>query len=181
MPTAKSRSHISERIDTVNVRAATRAISPSRRQRYRQYGRARFLMVSTTCECGTGDEERRAKPLRPDGEAVGVTARAQVSTLAREREQVRVRAVVAADVREAVFEDSAAEERVVGLRDHGAPRAVRAGEAVVVDGPQPAGWFARVPEGWCAGHGARIRPCAARATACDGFGRGLALTMWRCG
>jgi len=27
----------------------------------------------------------------------------------------------------------------------------------------------------------RIRPCAARAIACDGFGRGLALTVWRCG
>ena len=38
----------------VTVRAATRAISPSRRRRYRQEARSRVGMVSTSCRCGTG-------------------------------------------------------------------------------------------------------------------------------
>jgi arginase family enzyme len=38
MPTARPRSPVSVRMAAVRVRAATRAISPSRRRRYRQSG-----------------------------------------------------------------------------------------------------------------------------------------------
>jgi len=44
-----------------------------------------------------------------------------------------VRTVVTANTREPVVEDAAGEEIVGHLRDHAAPRAVRASEAVVVD------------------------------------------------
>jgi hypothetical protein len=44
-----------------------------------------------------------------------------------------VRTGVAADAREVVFEDTAREELVGHLRHDGRPRAVLAGEAVVVD------------------------------------------------
>src|ERR1035437_5074588 len=54
IPTARSRSPLSVRIGAVRVHAATRAISPSRRRRYRQDARSRFGIVSTTCRCGTG-------------------------------------------------------------------------------------------------------------------------------
>jgi len=54
IPTTRSRSPVSVRIAAVTVRAAMRAISPSRRRRYRQYARSRFGMVRTTCRCGTG-------------------------------------------------------------------------------------------------------------------------------
>ena len=62
-----------------------------------------------------------------------MTARAVMATRAREREQVFVCTVVAADAREPVVEHAAGEERVGDLCDHGAPRAVLAREAVVVD------------------------------------------------
>ena len=54
IPTTRSRLPVSVRIAAVTVRAAMRAISPSRRRRYRQYARSRFAMVRTTCRCGTG-------------------------------------------------------------------------------------------------------------------------------
>ncbi len=52
--TARSRSPVSVRMAAVTVRAATRAILPSRRRRYRQEARSRLGMVSTTYQCGTG-------------------------------------------------------------------------------------------------------------------------------
>ena len=75
-----------------------------------------------------GREERRVQPLRPDREPLGVAARAEIAALAGEREQVLVRAGVAADAREPVVEDAAGEELVGDLRDDGAPRAVLARE-----------------------------------------------------
>ena len=45
IPIARSGSPVSVRIAAVTVRAATRAISPSRRRRYRQYARSRFGIV----------------------------------------------------------------------------------------------------------------------------------------
>ncbi|OBQ31858.1 MAG: hypothetical protein AN485_23020, partial [Anabaena sp. MDT14b] len=77
-------------------------------------------------------EQGRVQPLRPDRQPLGVTAGAEVAALAREREQILVRARVAPDAREAVVEHAAFEERVGHLRDHGAPRAVLACEALVV-------------------------------------------------
>jgi len=47
-----------------------------------------------------------------------------------------VRTVVTANTREPVVEDTTGEELVGHLRDHGAPRAVLAREALVVDGLQ---------------------------------------------
>ena len=47
IPTARSRSPVSVRMAAVTMRAATRAISPSRRRRYRQDARRRFGIVST--------------------------------------------------------------------------------------------------------------------------------------
>ena len=66
-----------------------------------------------------------------------MTARAEVPAFAGERQQVLVRTGVAADAREAVLEDPAREELVGNLSDDRTPRAVRAGEAVVVDGLPP--------------------------------------------
>ena len=65
-------------------------------------------------------EQRGVPPLRPAREALGVAARAEVATLAREREQVFVCTGVAAYARESVFENTAGEERVGDLRDDGA-------------------------------------------------------------
>ena len=78
-------------------------------------------------------EQRGVQPLRPDRQPLGVTAGAEVPALAREREQVFVRAGVTANTREPVVEDAAGEELVRDLRDDGPPGAVLAGEAVVVD------------------------------------------------
>jgi hypothetical protein len=70
-----------------------------------------------------GREERGLQPLRPDRQPLGVTARTEVAASTREREQILVRARVAADAREPVLEHPAFEERVRDLRDHGPPRA----------------------------------------------------------
>ena len=78
-------------------------------------------------------QQRGVQPLRPDREALGVAARAEVPTLAREREQVLVFTVVAADARKPMFENAAREELVGDLRDDGAPRAVLAREPLVLD------------------------------------------------
>ena len=59
---------------------------------------------------------------------LGRTARTAVAARAREREQVVERARVAANPRTPVVEHAAGEELVSDLRDHGAPRAVRARE-----------------------------------------------------
>jgi hypothetical protein len=84
-----------------------------------------------------GRQERRVQPLRPDPESPGVATRAEVPALAGEGQQVLVRTDVAADAREVVFEDTAREELVGHLGHDGRPRAVLAGEAVVVDRSQP--------------------------------------------
>jgi hypothetical protein len=63
----------------------------------------------------------------------GVATRTAVAALAGEREQVFVCTVVAADAGEAVVEDAAGEALVGDLCDHGAPWAVLAREALVVD------------------------------------------------
>src|SRR5690606_29225209 len=51
---------------------------------------------------GDRGEERRLQPRRPQGQPLGVTARAEIPALTRKGEQVLVRAVAAADAREAV-------------------------------------------------------------------------------
>ena len=84
-----------------------------------------------------GREKRGVQPPRPDGEALGVTARAEVPAFAGEREQVFVRACVAADAREAVLQHTAGEELVGDLRHDGPPRAVLAGEAILIHRLQP--------------------------------------------
>ena len=80
-----------------------------------------------------GREQRYVEPLGPDGDTFGVTARAEVATLARERQLIPVRAGVTADACEAVIEDPIGEELAGDLRDDRAPRAVLAREALVVD------------------------------------------------
>jgi hypothetical protein len=93
-------------------------------------------MVSTTCRCGTGGAPG-VQPLRPVGESLGMTTWAEVPALTREREQVLVRAGIAADAGEAVLEDAAGTELVGALRDDGAPRAGLARAALVVDRLEP--------------------------------------------
>ena len=68
-----------------------------------------------------GREQRRVEPLGQYLEALGVTARAEVAALAREGQQILVRANVAADAREPVVENAAGEELVSDLCDDGAP------------------------------------------------------------
>jgi len=80
-----------------------------------------------------GREQRYVEPLGPDGDTFGVAARAEVTTLARERQLIPVRAGVTADACDAVIEDPIGEELVGDLRDDRAPRAVLAREALVVD------------------------------------------------
>jgi len=58
---------------------------------------------------------------------------AEIPAFAREREQVFVRAGVAADAGEAVLEDATRQELVGDLRDDRAPRAILAGKPLVVD------------------------------------------------
>ena len=62
-----------------------------------------------------------------------MAARAEVATLAGERQQILMRTGVAADAREAVLEDTKRQEVVGRLRTDGTARAVLAGEALVVD------------------------------------------------
>ena len=90
-------------------------------------------MVSTTWRCGTGASSVVSSHCVQIANRLGVTAGADVAARAREREQVFVRTVVTANTREPVVEDTAREELLGDLRDHGAPRAVLAREAVVVD------------------------------------------------
>jgi len=68
-----------------------------------------------------GRQGRCVQPLRPYGEANGVTAGAEVPALAGEGQHVLVRAGVAADTREAVLQDAAGEELVGYLADHRHP------------------------------------------------------------
>ena len=133
IPTVSSRSPVYVRMAAVTVRAATLAISPSSRRRYKQYARSRFGMVSTTWSVRHRREERGVQPLRPDGEALGVAARAEIPALAREREQVFVPAGVTADAGEAVLQDPTGEELVGHLRDDEPPGAVLPSEAFVLD------------------------------------------------
>jgi hypothetical protein len=58
--------------------------------------------------------------------AIGVAAGTKLPARTREREQVRVRARIAADTREPVVERAAGEELVRDLGDDGAPWAMRA-------------------------------------------------------
>jgi len=76
----------------VTVRAATRAIAPSRRRRYRQNAPEPLREGEHDLPVRHGREERGVQPLGPDREALGVAARAEVPALAREREQVLRRA-----------------------------------------------------------------------------------------
>jgi len=78
-------------------------------------------------------EQCRVQPLRPDRQPLGVTAGAEVAARAREREQILVRARVAPNARESVVEHATGEELVGDPRDHGAPRAVLACEALAQD------------------------------------------------
>ena len=84
-----------------------------------------------------GREERGVQPLRPDRKARGVATRAEVAALAREGQQILVRAVVAADAGDAVLEHLTGEELHSHLRDGLAPRAVLAREALVVNRLKP--------------------------------------------
>ncbi len=133
MPTASSRSPVRGRMAAVTVRAATRAISPNRRRRYRQYARSRLGMVSTTCRCGTGARRVVSNHCVQIARRLGRAAPAEVATLAREREQVLVRAGIAAEAGEPVLEDATRQELVGDPRDDGAPRAVLLSESFVVD------------------------------------------------
>ncbi len=90
-------------------------------------------MVSTTCRFGTGASRVVSGHWVQIAKCLGRAAGAEVAARAREREQVLVRTVVTATTREPVVEHAAGEEPVRDLPDHGAPRAVRAREAVVVD------------------------------------------------
>jgi len=78
-------------------------------------------------------EERGVEPLRPDRQPFGVAARAEIPAFAREREQVLVGTGVAADAGEAVLQHAAGKELVGDLRHDGAPRAVLARKALIVD------------------------------------------------
>ena len=80
-----------------------------------------------------GREERGVLPLRPDFESLGMTIGAEVPALAGAREQILVRAGVAADAGEAVLQHAARKELVSDLCDDGAPWAILAREALVVD------------------------------------------------
>lgn len=80
-----------------------------------------------------GLEQRGVEPLGPEGEAFRVAAGTEVAARAGDGEQVLVATGVTADAREPMLEDAAGEALVRDLGDHGAPRAVLAREAVVVD------------------------------------------------
>ncbi len=90
-------------------------------------------MVSTTCRCGTGARSVVSSHCVQIARRLGRTTGAEVAALAGEREQILVRAGIAADARESVVEHAAGEERVSDLCDHGPTGAVLASEAVIVD------------------------------------------------
>ena len=71
---------------------------------------------------------------------------ATAPALAGEGKQVFVGTGVTPDAREPVLEDAAGKERVRDLRDHGAPRAVLAREALVVDRLQAVEMILHQPE-----------------------------------
>jgi len=64
-------------------------------------------------------EERGVQPLRPDHHPLGMTARTEGAAFAGEREQVLVRAGVAADAGEAVLQYATREQLVGDLPDDG--------------------------------------------------------------
>ena len=93
-------------------------------------------MVSTTCRCGTGASRVVSSHWVQIAKRLGRATGADVAAFTREREQILVRARLAAEAREPVLEHPAGEELVSDLHDDGPPGAVLAGEAVVVDGLQ---------------------------------------------
>ena len=93
-------------------------------------------MVSTTCRCGTGASRVVSSHWVQIAKRLGRATGADVAAFAREREQILVRARLAAEAGEPVLEHPAGEELVSDLHDDGPPGAVLAGEAVVVDGLQ---------------------------------------------
>jgi hypothetical protein len=66
-------------------------------------------------------------------EPLGVAARAEVATLAREGEQVLVRAAPTPGAREGVLQDPARQKPLGDRADDRPPRAERLGEALVLD------------------------------------------------
>ena len=137
MPTASSRPPVSGRLAAVTVRGGdagdlseqAAAIETVRAQPLGD--REHHLPVRHQ------REQRGVQPLRPAREALGVATGAELPALAREGEEVLVRAGVAADAGEAVLQHAAREELVSDLRDHGAPRTVLACEALIVDRLEP--------------------------------------------
>ena len=141
MPTARSRSPLSVRMAAVTVRAATRAISPSRRRRERHYARSRLGIVSTTCRCGTGARSVVSRHGVQRARRLAWQLGQQSRHLQEKADRYFSRTVVAADTRAPVLEHAAGEELVGDLRHDlrhdRAPRAVLAGEALVVNRLQP--------------------------------------------
>ena len=90
-------------------------------------------MVSTTCRYGTGASRVVSSHWVQIAKRLGRATGADVAASTREREQILVRARLAAEAREPVLEPPAGEERVSDLGDDGPPGAVLAGEAVIAD------------------------------------------------
>ena len=63
-------------------------------------------------------EQRLAQPEAPPGESLGVTTGAEVPALTGERQEILVRAGVAANPGEAVLQEAAGEELIHDLGDH---------------------------------------------------------------
>ncbi len=75
-------------------------------------------------DAGDLAEQRSVQRRRPDCEALGVATRAEVPALAREDQQILVRAGVAPDALDAVLHHATGEECVGDLRHHETPRAI---------------------------------------------------------
>ena len=136
IPTDNARSPLVARIAAVTVRAATRAISPRRDRRYRQYARSRLGIVSTSLHhlpVRHRRQERLRQPEPPDSEPPGVAARAEVAAFARKGEQVLVRTAPTPHARETVLQDPARQKPLGDRADDRPSRAIRLGEALVVD------------------------------------------------
>ena len=78
-------------------------------------------------------EESLFQPEGPERQAFGVATGAEVPALAGEREQIFVRASVAAHAGKSVVEDTAREEFVGDLANYRAPVTISMGKAILID------------------------------------------------
>lgn len=115
-------------------------------------------------------QQRLLQPERPEGQPLGVAARTEVARLAREGDEILVPAAggLAPHPREPLGEDAAREELLRHLADHGAPVAVRGGEAVLIAGVERREVVLEQPEQ------RRVRCAAGLVDASRGGGRGRA-------